>query len=167
MRDGVSRRRPAGGSATGGGAAATIAGVTLFAVLIALYTWAIAGQAVALLGTGTPTGIALGAGFLLLPALGVAGVLVELRFGLRSARLARRLEAEGGLPEVVVPLLPSGRPDRTAAGVEFDRFRAETEAAPEDWRSWFRLGIAYDAAGDRGRARRAVREAIRLERRSR
>ena len=44
------------------------------------------------------------------------------------------------------------------------RFKADVENAPDDWRAWYRLGIVYDAAGDRRRARAAVRTAIRLER---
>ena len=40
--------------------------------------------------------------------------------------------------------------------------RAQTEAAPEDWRTWFRLALAYDAAGDRTRARAAARHAVAL-----
>ena len=39
---------------------------------------------------------------------------------------------------------------------------AEAEAAPEDWRSWFRLSCAYDAAGDRKRARASMRDAVKL-----
>jgi Flp pilus assembly protein TadD len=38
------------------------------------------------------------------------------------------------------------------------------EDAPDDWRTWFRLGIAYDDAGDRRRAREAMRRAISLSR---
>jgi Flp pilus assembly protein TadD len=40
--------------------------------------------------------------------------------------------------------------------------RAQAEAAPEDWRSWYRLALAYDAAGDRTRARAAARHALAL-----
>jgi Flp pilus assembly protein TadD len=36
------------------------------------------------------------------------------------------------------------------------------EQSPEDWRAWFRLAHAYDVAGDRGRAREAMRKAIEL-----
>ena len=39
---------------------------------------------------------------------------------------------------------------------------AWAEAAPDDWRSWFRLSCAYDAAGDRKRARASMRDAVRL-----
>jgi Flp pilus assembly protein TadD len=34
------------------------------------------------------------------------------------------------------------------------------ERAPDDWRGWFRLAQAYDLAGDRKRAREALRTAI-------
>jgi len=40
--------------------------------------------------------------------------------------------------------------------------QAETEAAPGDWRAWFRLALAYETAGDRTRARGAARHAIAL-----
>jgi Flp pilus assembly protein TadD len=40
--------------------------------------------------------------------------------------------------------------------------RRETEQRPEDWRTWFRLALAYDAAGDRTRARAAARHALTL-----
>ena len=47
---------------------------------------------------------------------------------------------------------------------QFPQFKAEVEAQPENWRAWFRLGLAYDASGDRRRARAALRESIRLQR---
>jgi Flp pilus assembly protein TadD len=50
---------------------------------------------------------------------------------------------------------------RDAADEEFPRYKAEVEAAPDSWRAWFRLGLAYDASGDRRRARSALRESIR------
>jgi Flp pilus assembly protein TadD len=87
-------------------------------------------------------------------------------FGVRSQRLVRRLEAEGAL-DLGIPLLPSGRPERSAADAAFPAFRAAAEAEPESWRAWLRLGLAYDAAGDRRRARSAVRRAITLERAAR
>jgi hypothetical protein len=108
-----------------------------------------------------PLGL-LGAGVLLLPAVGGVLVAAELRFGLATQRLGERLAAEGGLPADDLPRLPSGRPDRAAADAVFAARQAETEAAPGDWRSWFRLGIAYDDAGDRRRARAALRHAVLL-----
>ena len=90
----------------------------------------------------------------------------ELLFGIRTERLVKDLAAEHALPEDDLPRRPSGRPDREAADTEFDRYRAEVDAAPESWRAWFRLGLAYDASGDRRRARAALRRAIALNRES-
>ena len=58
---------------------------------------------------------------------------------------------------------PSGRVVRSEADALFPAYRADVEAHPDDWRAWYRLGLAYDASGDRRRAREAVRRAIRLE----
>jgi Flp pilus assembly protein TadD len=44
----------------------------------------------------------------------------------------------------------------------FPQYRAAVEESPGDWKAWYRLGLAYDGAGDRRRAREAIREAIRL-----
>ncbi|MFP5313070.1 MAG: hypothetical protein ACLGH7_11835, partial [Actinomycetes bacterium] len=71
-------------------------------------------------------------------------------------------EAEGGLPVDELPRTPGGRIVRAAADAEFEKYRAEAEAAPGDWRSWFRLSCAYDAAGDRKRARASMRDAVKL-----
>ena len=88
----------------------------------------------------------------------------ELWFGVRAEQLARRLESEGGLPAPIRSRVrPSGRVLREDADAVFPAYRADVEAHPEDWRAWYRLGLAYDAAGDRRRARAAVRQAIRLE----
>jgi Flp pilus assembly protein TadD len=46
----------------------------------------------------------------------------------------------------------------------FPSYRAAVDADPENWRTWFRLALAYDASGDRRRARWATRTAIRLSR---
>ena len=105
---------------------------------------------------------ALGLAYLALPIIGAWALVRELLFGARTERLARILEAEGGLPEDTLPRTPAGRIVREAADLEFEKYRAEAEAAPGDWRSWFRLSCAYDAAGDRKRARATMRDAVRL-----
>ena len=73
-----------------------------------------------------------------------------------------KLDAGALLLSEPVPVSASGRPDRAAADLLFPKYQAAVEAAPESWRDWFRLGIAYDASGDRRRARWATRTAIRL-----
>jgi hypothetical protein len=98
----------------------------------------------------------MGIALIVIPLLGAWALIVELRFGFRAEKLAKTLDAEGALP--VAAALPSGRPVKD--GSDFDLYKAEVEADPESWRAWFRLALAYDAAGDRRRARWATRQAI-------
>ena len=102
-------------------------------------------------------------GMIVLPVLGVWALVREVVFGSRLEGLGRRLEAEGGLPEDL-PRRPSGRIVREAADKDFERWAQEAEAAPGDWRSWYRLGLAYSASGDTARARRCMRDAVALSR---
>ena len=134
----------------------------LLAAVVALYLVAIGWRGVLLLGSGEPVGVALGVGLLVLPLVGAWAVVRELRFGRDTERLAAELDAVGGLPVDDLPRRPSGRVERTAADALYARFRAEVDQAPQDWAAWFRLSCAYDVAGDRKRARAAMRHAIDL-----
>ncbi len=142
-------------------------GVAVMAVMLALYIALVAQRGWLLLTSGDPVGIAMGVALFALPVVAAWGLGRELWFGVRAEQVGRRLEAEGGLPTETVSVRPSGRPLREEADALFPRYRAEVEAAPDDWRAWYRLGLAYDAAGDRRRARSAVRRAIALERTAR
>lgn len=110
---------------------------------------------------------ALGIGTLLLVAIGVWFLYHAIAFGFRTERLGRILQAEDALPEDTVERSPGGRPNREQADAQFQRYKAEVEAAPEDWRSWYRLAVAYDVAGDRSRARKSMSRAIAMERSAR
>lgn len=138
--------------------------VILMAILLLFYLALVGWRAVLFVLSGEPVGIVIGVALIILPVIGAWALTREVLFGLRSERLVRRLGDEDELPEDHLPTRPSGRPLRAAADAEFPRFRAEVDAAPEDWRAWFRLGLAYDASGDRRRARGAIRTAISLER---
>ena len=138
-------------------------GVGLMAVLMALYLVVLGQRAVILMLSGEPVGVALGVGLVILPMVGVWALVRELHFGVRSARLARILGEEGGLPVDDLPTRASGRPVREAADASFPGYQAEVEQDPASWRAWFRLGLAYDASGDRRRARGAIRRAIALQ----
>lgn len=132
----------------------------LLAVVFVAYATLLGWRGVLLIGTGDPVAVGLGIGVLVIPVLGAYLVWRELQFGRRTEVLARELEATGGLPVDDLPRRPSGRIDRAAADAAFEKYRAEAEASPDDWRVWFRLSTAYDAAGDRKRARSAMRTAI-------
>jgi hypothetical protein len=85
----------------------------------------------------------IGLGLLLVAFVGVLLVVGEIRFGLASQRLAR-LAGD--------------------VGEDFDEAKAAVEAAPDDWRAWYALAVAYDAGRDPKRGRAALRRAITLER---
>lgn len=136
----------------------------LLTAAVVVYLVLLAGRAVALLRTGEPVPVLLGIAVLILPLLGGWLLVTTWRSGTRVQRLARRLDAEGGLPDVAdLPRRPSGRVDRAAADEWFEARRAEVAAEPGDWRRWYRLAYAYDVAGDRRRARETMRRAIELE----
>lgn len=138
-------------------------GVAVMAVALALYIMLVGQRAWLLLGSGQPIAIAMGAALVVLPLIAVWALGRELWFGWRAEQLGTRLERDHALPSDEVAVRPSGRVEREDADAVFPAYRAEVEQNPDDWRAWFRLGIAYDAAGDRRRARSAVRTAIRLE----
>jgi hypothetical protein len=138
-------------------------GVAVMAVLLALYIVLVAQRGWLLVTSGQPIGVAMGIALFVLPLIAVWALGRELWFGVRAESIGRRLENEGGLPDQQVAVRPSGRVVREDGDAAFPLFRAEVEAHPDQWRAWYRLGLAYDAAGDRRRARAAVRKAIALE----
>ncbi|WP_395243458.1 hypothetical protein ACGGZK_15185 [Agromyces sp. MMS24-K17] len=141
------------------------AGALLMGVLLAAYLVLVGWRAVQFVQTGEPIAVAIGVALLVLPLIGAWALWREIDFGVRSQRLVRRLEAEDGPIDLGLSTRPSGRAeDRAAADAAFEDFRADAEAHPDDWRSWLRLGLAYDAAGDRKRARGAIRRSITLAR---
>jgi hypothetical protein len=142
----------------------TYLGVAVMTLLLALYLAVAVQYGIALIGVNEPVATTIGIGLLVFPFLGLGVITAELVFTVRGQALARRLEAEGGMPTEELPLTPSGRIDRKAADALFPTYEAAAKADPENWRTWFRLGLAYDACGDRRRARWATRQAIRLAR---
>lgn len=136
----------------------------LMSLLLLLYLVLVLQLAIRLIAVDNGVSKILGIALLVLPLLGAWALVAEILFGIRTQRLVRRLEAAGELPLESLPRRTSGRPQRAAADAEFPRFKAEVEADPGSWKAWFRLGLSYDASGDRSRARRSLRRAIVLER---
>lgn len=137
--------------------------VAALLMAFAFYAVTIGWRGVLLVRDGRAAAVALGIGVLLLPLVAGWAVWREVRFGLATERLGRMLHAEGGLPVDDLPRRPSGRVDRAAADAAFAPYRMAVERNPDDWRGWYRLATAYDAAGDRRRARLAARQAIRRQ----
>src|SRR5699024_8591077 len=108
--------------------------------------------------------VLLGIGVLLLPLLGARIFVTPWRSGRRVQQLGRKLESEGWLLDLSeLPRRPSGPVDRAAPAAWFAQRSAELGRHPDAWRGWYRLARAYDIAGDRRRARSAMRKAIALE----
>jgi len=120
--------------------------------------------AVMFMAVGTPVSIGMGVALIVLAPLGAWALIREMQFGFGADRLGRVLDSEGGMPPVETELTPSGRIARVDADPLIERYTAAADAAPEDWRARYRLGVVQDAAGRRKDARASIREAIRLER---
>jgi hypothetical protein len=135
--------------------------VALLIAALAAYFALIGYRGIYLLGQHSVSLKVLGVAVLVLPLVGVWVVVAELRFGFATQRLSERLIAEGAeSDEPALPRRPSGRVDRTAADAYFEQQRGVVEADPANWRGWYELAVAYDLAGDRRRAREAMRTAI-------
>ena len=138
-------------------AVALLTALTLLFAVLALWS------AVAFIVADNWIAKVLGVAVIAIVIVGVWALVREIRFGANTEKLAQILDVEGNLPVDNLPRV-RGRIDRAAADKEFETYRAETTADPDNWRSWYRLGLAYDAAGDRKRARAALRDAITMYR---
>lgn len=142
----------------------SVLGALALTALLVLYVVVVAMRGIALIATGEPVGLLLGVGVLLLPLLAVGLITREWMLGAAVQRMADELAARGELPVDTLPRSPGGRIDRAAAREAFETARVDAEAHPEDWAARYRLAFAYDAAGDRRRARAALRLAAKLRR---
>lgn len=121
-------------------------------------------SAVLLIGSGRIAAVGLGAALLVLPVIGLWAMIATLRAGFAHQKLARLIADDGlELDVEALPRRPSGRIDRHAADALFETVRDELHADPDNWRRWYRLARAYDYAGDRGRAREAMKQAVELQ----
>ncbi len=139
-------------------------GAISMAVILGLYLLFVVQYALVLIAVDSPLAKTLGFALVILPLIGAWLLVSEILFVLRGERLVRVLRNAGELPVDDLPRLPSGRIDPVMADLEFPKYQAEVQSTPESWQAWLRLGLAYDASGDRRRARWATRTAIRLER---
>jgi cytochrome c-type biogenesis protein CcmH/NrfG len=127
---------------------ARLVALILGAILV-FYFLVIGQRALIMLNDDRPAFLFLGFGVLLLPIVGVWALWREIRIGLASQELAKRLTAEGKMPEESIP---------------FDVCKSDVESNPDDWRAWFRLAVAYGEAGDTRNGRAALRKSWELSR---
>ena len=137
-------------------------GALFMTALVLVYLVLIAERSYALIASGDAMGVALGSIMLFLPAVALWAIAMELRFGLRIEKLGEVLKQEKAWPQFAFEYRPSGRPTKASAEAVFDDYRKAVEEDERNWKVWFALGLAYDAAGDRARARKSMREAISL-----
>ncbi|MEU0970891.1 hypothetical protein ABZ357_37815 [Streptomyces sp. NPDC005917] len=134
----------------------------LTAAVLVFYFVLVGSRGVMLIQTGTALTVTFGVAVLILPVIGLWFLWKNTQFVRKANALAAELDAEGGLPVDELKRTPGGRIDRDSADEVFAKRKAETETAPEDWRSWFRLAVAYHDARDTPRARKAMQRAIAL-----
>ena len=137
-------------------------GALFMSALVIVYLVLVAERSIALIGSNEPIGVAIGSLMIFLPAVAFWGIFMELRFGLRIEKRGEELKKENAWPQFPFVLRPSGRPTKESAEEVFDQFREGVRSDETNWKAWFALGLAYDAAGDRPRARKAMRQAIAL-----
>ncbi len=120
--------------------------------------------AILMIAAARAVAVVLGLALLVLPAIGLWAMIATLRAGFAHQKLARLVAEEGMELDVsALPRRPSGRIERDAADALFDAVRTELDSDPHDWRRWYRLARAYDYAGDRGRAREAMKKAVEMQ----
>ena len=120
-------------------------------------------MAIAMIASGRGAAVGLGLALLLMPVIGLWAMIATLRAGFAHQKLARLIAEDGmELDTSELPRRPSGRFRRDAADALFATVRTEVEDDPDDWRRWYRLARAYDYAGDRRRARDAMKTALKL-----
>lgn len=115
-----------------------------------------------MIAVGSALGIVMGLLVLVFPLLGVYAIYRELRFGLKAEAMGKELDTRGEWPVFQLEFRPSGRPTRESADENFKVYAEAAKADSENWKAIFALSLAYDACGDRPRARKAMAEAMAL-----
>lgn len=136
-------------------------------VALVVYFFLLGRIAMAFITSGEAAAIGLGLALMIMPLIGIWVMVSTLRAGLTHQRLGRIVKAEGMELDVSsLPRMASGRIERDAADALFATVREELENDPDNWRRWYRLARAYDYAGDRSRAREAMKKAVEMEERT-
>ncbi|OBH14368.1 MULTISPECIES: hypothetical protein [unclassified Mycobacterium] len=138
--------------------------IALLCVAMLAYFVLLGRMAVAMIASGRAAAVGLGLAVMVMPLIGLWAMVATLRNGFAHQKLARLIAADGmELDTSGLPRRASGRIERDAADALFATVRTEVEDHPDDWRRWYRLARAYDYAGDRRRARAAMKTALELQ----
>jgi hypothetical protein len=139
-------------------------GAVAIAAILIIYFGLVANRAFLFLGSDELVAKGIGAAMLILPIIGVWFLVHEFRLGTSVQQMADQLDREGRLPIHDGETKPSGRLTRESAEAVFEVASRQVEDAPDSWVSWFHLAYAYEAAGERSQARKALRHAADLYR---
>ncbi len=115
----------------------------IMVIAVGLYLVLLGQLAVRFIWTGEVVGVLMGLAILAFPLIGAWVLWREMKFGYRMQDVAREWQQLGIDP----------------AGLSYQDSLERLESEPESWQRWFELGLAYEQAGDRRRARAAMREA--------
>ena len=137
-------------------------GAAISIALLAVYVFLLSSWGFSMITSGSTVGLIMGILVLSFPLLGLWVICRELKFGLKAESLGKELDAAGEWPVFQLVLRPSGRPTKESADDNFKVFAELALKNPDDWKSSFALSLAYDACGDRPRARKAMAEAMAL-----
>lgn len=137
-------------------------GAAISIALLSIYLVVLSKWALEMILIGTALSVTFGVLVFAFPVLGAYSIYRELRFGLKVEAMGKQLEAAGEWPVFQLVLRPSGRPTKESADENFKVFAALAEKEPNNWKNLFALSLAYDACGDRPRARKAMAEAMAL-----
>ena len=133
--------------------------VVIMTALALTYVLLLGGRALTMLAEPNPVAIAMGVGMLVFPLFAIWAILREIKFGIDAEKVTKRaLSIE--LPELELVLRPSGRATKESAALAFDSVKQNFDES--QWTQWLLLSEAYEASGDRKRARESMRKAISL-----
>ena len=134
----------------------------LMGLLTLVYVALLANTGFKLVSMDSGVAKAMGALILVFPVVAIWLTVMEFRFGSQMEKLSKQIEIEGNWPELDFEFRPSGRPTKDSAAKVFEQVAKKLAADEGNYLNWFALGLAYDAAGDRRRARGAMRRALKL-----
>jgi hypothetical protein len=136
----------------------------LMGLLTLVYVALLSNTGFKLIGMESLIAKAMGALILVFPVVAIWLTVMEFRFGSQMEKLSTKIEADGNWPELAFDYRPSGRPTKDSAAKVFEQVAKKVAAEEGNYLNWFALGLAYDASGDRRRARAAMRRALKLSR---
>ncbi len=115
----------------------------ILSAILAVYLVLLGRTGVLLVFSGSVAGLLLGLAILVFPVVGAWIIYRELRFGFTAQKMSEAM-------------------DGAVIDQEFQVVKAAVQADPKDWRSWFKVSIAYDEAGDRRQSRKSMHHAAAL-----